>query len=319
MTEELLDDRWRALLRATSRSFYLSLRCVPARRRTALSLGYLLARAADTLADAGELALEQRAAALRALLAALRGAPLPAAPPIAAVDAAHRELVARAPELFALLARLEPAQRAPTQRVLARLLRGMCRELDELHRVGVVRRSTSVQTLCWAYRAAGCVGAFWDELLALERPPRSPRTRREQRRQAVRLGLGLQQVNLLRDAHEDARRSRHLLAGLALDGSTPDVERAWTARARADLRCGLRYAGEIDGVARRDRFAIALPARLGLATLGRLEERRPQWLAGERLKISRGAVRRELALAFLDALFPARLRRFDGSGARSSA
>jgi farnesyl-diphosphate farnesyltransferase len=182
-----------------------------------------------------------------------------------------------------------------------------------------VRRATPLQTLCWAYRAAGCVGAYWNELLALELPAREPRARREQRRDAVRLGLGLQQVNLLRDAHEDAGRGRRLLAGLALDGTTPEVERAWIAHARADLLRGLAYAGALAGLGRRDRLAIALPARLGLATLALLEQQRERWLRGERLKISRAVVRRELVRAGLDALLPSRLRRMAGSGARPSA
>ena len=39
------------LLRRVSRSFYLTLRVLPATLRTPIGLAYLLARAADTLAD----------------------------------------------------------------------------------------------------------------------------------------------------------------------------------------------------------------------------------------------------------------------------
>jgi len=48
----------RKVLKDVSRSFYLSLRFLPEGFRTPTSLGYLLARASDTIADAGELSIE---------------------------------------------------------------------------------------------------------------------------------------------------------------------------------------------------------------------------------------------------------------------
>ena len=42
------------MLRSVSRSFYLSLRILPAALREPLSLAYLLARATDTIADTPE-------------------------------------------------------------------------------------------------------------------------------------------------------------------------------------------------------------------------------------------------------------------------
>ena len=44
-----------ALLRGVSRSFYLSIRLLPAPLRRPIAVAYLLARAADTLADTAEL------------------------------------------------------------------------------------------------------------------------------------------------------------------------------------------------------------------------------------------------------------------------
>ena len=54
-TEEIL-----SLLKRVSRSFYLSLRLVPKSVRPTLSLAYLLARASDSIADAGSAAVEFR-------------------------------------------------------------------------------------------------------------------------------------------------------------------------------------------------------------------------------------------------------------------
>src|SRR6058998_2087401 len=58
----LLED----LLRDVSRSFYLTLRVLPAEIRPQISLAYLLARASDTIADTEAVASAERVAALRA-------------------------------------------------------------------------------------------------------------------------------------------------------------------------------------------------------------------------------------------------------------
>src|SRR6266567_1285718 len=55
------------VLRATSRSFYLTLRVMPGAVRPQLSVAYLLARTADTIADTEILPVEQRLDALREL------------------------------------------------------------------------------------------------------------------------------------------------------------------------------------------------------------------------------------------------------------
>src|SRR5215472_16935160 len=55
------------LLRDVSRSFYLTLRVLPARIRPQIGLAYLLARTTDTIADTELLPLDQRLGALEAL------------------------------------------------------------------------------------------------------------------------------------------------------------------------------------------------------------------------------------------------------------
>src|SRR5580698_8319929 len=55
------------LLKATSRSFYLTLRVLPARVRPQIGLAYLLARTTDTLADTEIVPQAQRLDALQKL------------------------------------------------------------------------------------------------------------------------------------------------------------------------------------------------------------------------------------------------------------
>ena len=51
-----------ALLQSVSRSFYLTLRILPAAVRPQIGLAYLLARTTDTIADTELVSLEQRLA-----------------------------------------------------------------------------------------------------------------------------------------------------------------------------------------------------------------------------------------------------------------
>ena len=57
-----------ALLKGVSRSFYLSVRFLPRRIRMAIALGYLLARASDTIADTNQLPPAERIEFLKRFL-----------------------------------------------------------------------------------------------------------------------------------------------------------------------------------------------------------------------------------------------------------
>src|SRR5262245_30415055 len=66
-------DSLSRLLKATSRSFYLTLRVLPGAIRPQIGLAYLLARTTDTIADTEILPVEQRLAALQKLRARILG------------------------------------------------------------------------------------------------------------------------------------------------------------------------------------------------------------------------------------------------------
>src|SRR6185369_717609 len=61
------------LLRATSRSFYLTLRVLPSAIRSQIGLAYLLARTTDTVADTDIVPLEKRLEALGRLRERIAG------------------------------------------------------------------------------------------------------------------------------------------------------------------------------------------------------------------------------------------------------
>ena len=125
---ELLGD----LLKATSRSFYLTLRVLPAAVRPQIGLAYLLARTTDTIADTEVLPLEQRLAALQALAARIAGT---AVAPLnfgelarCQGQPAERTLLEKAEASLALLSSLTPGDLALVRTVLQTITSGQ--ELD---------------------------------------------------------------------------------------------------------------------------------------------------------------------------------------------
>src|SRR5437588_12052074 len=62
------------ILRSVSRSFYLSIRFLPALLREPIALAYLLARTSDTVADTSQIALTVRIETLKLVSDAIQGA-----------------------------------------------------------------------------------------------------------------------------------------------------------------------------------------------------------------------------------------------------
>src|ERR1700710_563287 len=79
------------LLKGVSRSFYLTLRVLPAGMRDPIGLAYLLARAADTIADTSLIPPEQRLALLLSLRSQVNAAPDEGALTRMAEDVAGRQ------------------------------------------------------------------------------------------------------------------------------------------------------------------------------------------------------------------------------------
>ncbi len=128
-----------------------------------------------------------------------------------------------------------------------------------------------------------------------------------------RFGQGLQMVNILRDLPEDLANGRCYLPAdlLAQHDLTPADLRAQPARVRPLLDALRRQAVEHLDAAwdyvkalkpLKLRYACALPVLIGLETLGLLAKTSPLE-ASERLKISRGSVRRLMASTAVGAAF----------------
>lgn len=279
------------LLRGVSRSFYLSIRLLPAPLRAPVAAGYLLARAADTIADSAVLPARARRAELAEL--AQRVQQPPGTTQLDAVtalgqrlawcqaDGEERRLLLQLPACFGLLHALPPDDQEDVRTVLAHITRGQ--QLD-VERFGA---ATAAQPVALAdasevdeytWLVAGCVGEFWTRvcerhltgfsLLPTERMLALGRSH----------GQALQLVNILRDERSDLAQGRRYLPA--------DMPRErWIAKAREGLRDGMAYALALRS--RRVRVASALPAILGARTLALLQAA-PR---GEPVKVPRSEVR----------------------------
>ena len=272
----------RALLRRTSRTFYLTIRLLPREVRDDVALAYLLARATDTIADTSAAPVEERAALLRALRSNLGGA--------AGEDHdvvrwarfqkldAEADLLRCLPALRSRLLNRPPAVRDLLERVMDSILQG---QIFDLERFGPGASPLGDEELeRYTYWVAGSVGEFWDDLCRLQLPRFASAPEALMRTRARHYGQALQLVNILRDRHMDAALDRVYVL--------PEEVPRRTEQARAWLQEGAEYCAALRSG--RLRYATLLPALLGWRTLALAAAQPPSMLTPA--KVSRTEVRR---------------------------
>jgi farnesyl-diphosphate farnesyltransferase len=312
-TDELLGG----LLRQVSRSFYLSLVILPRPLREPLGLAYLLARAADTVADTRLIARPQRIGHLQTLRRAYAGEPTEVGAVAGACapqqsNAAERRLLEQVPAVLDAVAALPAVDQGGVRAVLTTITDGMLFDLARFpgeDAAGLAALETLEDLDRYTYLVAGCVGEFWTDLHLAHRPRLAGWDAGAMRATGVRFGKALQMTNVLRDVPSDLALGRCYLPAreLAALGLTPaDVlTPAGAARARplltrllgvalAHYDAAWRYTLAIPRTEWRMRLACAWPLLIGQATLEQVAAH-PNPFASTPLKISRGAVRKILA------------------------
>ena len=313
-----------AILRSVSRSFYLSIRILPRQVREPIALGYLLARATDTIADTAEVDATLRSQHLAALAAVIQNecgldaivtirdsfAPLQ-------TNASERALIEALPQCIGWLHSVDEADRGDIQRVLAQINKG---QTLDVQRFVNSERTVALQTAAeldeYTYLVAGSVGEFWTSVCSRKLRDFAGRPRAEMLSLSVRYGKALQLINILRDVGADLRAGRCYLPAEQL-GIAPDeivtnpaviapLLELWQDSAADGLRAGLEYACAIRST--RVRLATALPALIGARTLALLRAAGPGAL-DTRVKISRAEVRTILLKTLATFASPAALRR----------
>jgi farnesyl-diphosphate farnesyltransferase len=280
-----------AILRSVSRSFYLSIRLLPARLREPVSLAYLLARATDTIADTADIPAVIRTEKLQTLAEAIQGQSAPdTMADLAAAFAPLQKnpdesaLIESLPRCLEWLENIDSTDQTDIRLVLEKITRGQTLDLQRFANPTEVRALATAHDLDeYTYLVAGCVGEFWTRLCFRHVRKFAELGEDEMSELGKRYGMGLQLINILRDAGSDLRSGRcyfpeEELAVIRMIPSDiirePDrfrpIYRKWREKAEAALRSGVEYSLAIRN--RRVRMATVLPALIGARTLSLLRE-----------------------------------------------
>jgi farnesyl-diphosphate farnesyltransferase len=294
-------DPTSALLKSVSRSFYLSLAVLPAAVRPAIGLAYLLARAADTIADTRLIDRRQRITHLLAMRAELD---VPEPGRVEAIVeatrgiqslAAERALLERLPECLAAYRALLADDRRRVRQVLETIVEGMTEDLtrfpgEDAGRLAALETRAELDR--YTYLVAGCVGEFWTEVHVAHRPRLRHWDLEKMTALGVRFGKALQLTNVLRDIPRDLRQGRcylprHDLALLGLEPTDLLEPKAGPVLrpllvdllnvALDHYEAGWQYTFAIPRREARMRLACAWPLLIGLRTLDLLAQA-PNWL-----------------------------------------
>lgn len=292
----------RDLLKGVSRSFYLTLRVLPSSLRLPVGLAYLLARAADTIADTALISPELRREFILVFRFQLRGP--------ARVDALRRieaeltdlqtipkerELLTALPSAFALLESMPEPDATLVRSVLVTLTLGMEQDLSTfpVETSGNVVSLDDAPTLDrYIYLVAGCVGEFWTAITMAHAHSLRKWDQEAMSQAGVRFGKALQLTNILRDVPKDLRIGRCYLPGIELaqmglsaqDLLDPELGKVarpvlvdWIKTAMEHYQGAEEYLLAIPRHSPRLRLAVLWPILIGLATLAQLV-RNENWL-----------------------------------------
>ncbi|MBI0331058.1 phytoene/squalene synthase family protein [Burkholderia plantarii] len=323
------------LLKGVSRSFYLTLAVLPAGMRDPIGLAYLLARAADTIADTSLLPPARRLEWLLSLREQVNGTPDQAALRTIAAEVASQQtesdekvLLESLGPALAILAQLDETDRAAVRGIVTTLTQGM--EFD----LATFPDETSGQLAAlpddaaldhYTYMVAGCVGEFWTTMTLAHQPGVLRRDADTMKALGIRFGKALQLTNVLRDAAKDLRIGRcylpadrltrervapaDLLGGNASRLARP-VMLELVRVALGHFHAAIDYTFAIPPTAMRLRLACIWPIAIGLMTL-RLLVVNDAWLApGHASKVRRNDVYKVIAWSVPRSLSNGCLRRW---------
>ena len=300
------------LLKRVSRAFYLSIRVLPGTLREPVGLAYLLARAADTIADTEALSPDERLDGLLKFRQVLASGQ-PGSDELSHLmsmsedqpTAAEHDLLNAIPDALDSLSQLQAGDRELVTAIVVRLTEGMEFDLtrfppDQTGRIHSLESHGELDG--YTYQVAGCVGEFWTRITVAHTEALGDWDLDRMSEIGIRFGQALQMTNVLRDLPADLHSGRCYLPGewLSEIGLTPydlTSPRIGLA-ARPALARGVEVALEHFAVAERYvtaipqscvrlRLAALWPLLMGLATLERVV-RSPHWLNPNlRVKVSR--------------------------------
>jgi farnesyl-diphosphate farnesyltransferase len=335
------------LLKATSRSFYLTLRVLPAAVRPQIGLAYLLARTTDTIADTEILPVTQRLEALQKFRERILGqsaAPLSFGAFAAQLGLpAEKMLLEKAEASLAILPTLSLADVKLVREVLTTITSGQELDLRRFGSLGapesrpagqkIIALETAAELDDYTFLVAGCVGEFWTKICRAHLFPNAKLDEKQLIADGIRFGKGLQLVNILRDLPADLKNGRCYLPAQRLEeaklwpatllspANAPKflpLYREYLDKAEAHLTAGWRYTNTLPFGQFRVRLGCAWPVLLGAKTIAKLRAADVTQLQ-QRVKVSRGEVYGILSGSLLACPLPFAWRRLYSPAAKAVA
>ncbi|HEY3931138.1 MAG TPA: phytoene/squalene synthase family protein [Verrucomicrobiae bacterium] len=335
-----MSDALNQLLKTTSRSFYLTLRVLPARVRPQIGLAYLLARTTDTIADTEILPVAQRLEALQKLRERILGqnsAPLNFGELAQKQNlSAEKLLLEKVEDSLSLLQTLSPADLKLIREVLTTITSGQELDLRRFANAStekIIALETAAQLDDYTYRVAGCVGEFWTKICRAHLFPQVRLDEVQLISDGIRFGKGLQLVNILRDLPADLKKGRCYLPTQRLDEAKllPEVlfspvneakflklYRDYLHKAELHLAAGWTYTNTLPFLQFRARLACAWPILIGMKTIEKLRAASVMELQ-QRVKISRGEMWKIILLSLLACPLPFAWRKLFPANAKAVA
>lgn len=220
----LVNKKIDALLEATSRSFYPTLKYLPKKIRGQIGLLYLLARVADTIADSkhGETKILLDTLKQYNEVAQGRSDQLPDFSEISEIQDNESEAeLLRNVQL--VIDGLNEYSTPDKERILECLETIIGGQILDLNRFGPAKEGGEISSLSnnyelddYTFRVAGCVGVFWTKMSLSHLVKLKPGKEEEFFAKGIRFGKALQMINILRDIPEDLRFGRCYIPSEAL-------------------------------------------------------------------------------------------------------
>ena len=326
---DLINAEIDALLKDTSRSFFVTLEMLPKNIRRQVGLLYLLARVADTIADTKTGSAEHLIEALTQYDAVAQGNSndLPDFSEIASLQEHEGEarLMHNVAMAVSALDLFDESDKMLMRECLAIIISG---QTLDLQRFGPANETGSVSPLQtdndlddYAYRVAGSVGDFWTHMTCnhiLKRTHSSGPKRERMFALGVRFGKALQMINILRDIPEDLRFGRcyipaHSLEELGLEPSdllrSENMEKFRPLYNRyldltdEHLEAATQYISMIPYSQFRLRAACMLPVLIGQRTVAMLRDENVLD-SNNRIKVSRDEMKSLISKTKLALILP---------------
>ncbi len=279
-----------------SRSFYLSLKALPAALREGITLAYLLARASDSIADSSLASPDARREYLQTLQKNTKAShPAPHSNLLEGLTPGEAALFHHWENLQQILGESPDSDLIHT--VWQSILMGQLSDIDRLAEKTFRMPISFPDVVTYADRVAGAVGVFWTDISA-RRIRNFSQIHSEKLRQLGReYGIALQLINILRDREKDEQSGRIYL-------SEADLPEA-LARIQKGLDDAHLYVQSLRNI--RLIFSTALPVNIAHRLLP------PPGKSHSLQKISRHQTRILALRTAIYALCPARTLLFPNS------